>query len=272
MPVPLIDHVIVNARDDLDSAVARYAQLGFALTPRGHHTLGSINNLAVLGTDYIELLGVPPGAGRTDVMDWPAGLNGLAFKTNDSDALYAQLKAQGVPALPPQEFSRPVRLPDGSTRDAAFRTVRLEPGAVPSGRVFFCHHLTPELVWTEDRLLHANGATGLRRVVIAAEDAEALAELFARMFGERSVRRTATGCVLVAGLATVEVSTPMALTARLGSAMPDPAGRSQFMAALTLRTTSLDQVWAEVPEAVRFERGLLVPANAAGGAALIFRE
>ena len=44
------------------------------------------------------------------------------------------------------------------------------------------------------------------------------------------------------------------------------------MAALVLRTVSLDQVWAEVPEAVRFENGLLVPANAACGAALIFRE
>jgi len=272
MPVPLIDHVIVNARDKLDAVASRYAQLGFTLTPRGHHTLGSINNLAVLGTDYIELLGVPPGQERTDVLDWPAGLNGLAFKTNDSDVLYAELQAHGVPALPPQGFSRPVRLPDGSTRDAAFRTVRIEREAVAAGRAFFCDHQSPELVWTEARSPHANGAVGLLGLLIAADDPGDLAGLFERMFGDRHVRRTATGCMLVAGLATIEVTTPMALAARLGSAMPDPAGRAQFMAALVLRTVSLDQVWAEVPEAVRFEHGLLVPANAACGAALIFRE
>ncbi|MBV8912519.1 MAG: VOC family protein [Acetobacteraceae bacterium] len=271
MPVPLIDHVIVNARDKLDAAAERYAQLGFTLTPRGHHTLGSINNLAVLGTDYIELLGVPPGEDRTDVLDWPAGLNGLVFKTTDSDALHTELAASGAPVLPPQQFSRPVDVAGGK-RDAAFRTVRLARDAVQAGRMFFCQHLTSELVWQEERPPHANGAVGLLGMLIGAEDPATLCELFARMFGRAAVRRTAAGCNLVAGLATIEVMAPTALVAGLGSAMPDPGGRREFMAALVLRTISLEQVWAEVPEAVRFEHGLLVPANAACGAALIFRE
>ncbi len=66
--------------------------------------------------------------------------------------------------------------------------------------------------------------------------------------------------------------TPSALVARLGSAAPDLDGRAEAMAALVLRTVSLDQVWAEAPEAKRFDNGLIVPANAACGAALIFRE
>src|ERR1700712_4221331 len=111
LPVPAIDHVVVNARDRLDEAAAIYHRLGFTLTPRGHHTLGSSNNLAILGTDYIELLGVVPGVGnRTDVLDWPAGLNGLAFKTFDSDATFAALQDAGAPVLPPQQFSRPVEM------------------------------------------------------------------------------------------------------------------------------------------------------------------
>jgi len=32
-------------------------QGGFTMTPRGTHTLGSINHLAIFGTEYLELLG-----------------------------------------------------------------------------------------------------------------------------------------------------------------------------------------------------------------------
>ena len=60
-PVPVLDHVVINVRDGLDAAAALYARLGFTLTSRGHHTLGSSNHLAILGTDYLELLGVQPG-------------------------------------------------------------------------------------------------------------------------------------------------------------------------------------------------------------------
>ena len=66
----------------LDAAAERYASLGFTLTPRGHHTLGSINNLAILGTDYIELLGVPPRRGPHR----RAGLAGRAERPGVQDA------------------------------------------------------------------------------------------------------------------------------------------------------------------------------------------
>ena len=63
LPVPTLDHVVVNVRERMDDAAALYRRLGFALTPLGRHTLGSINHLAMFGTDYMELLGVPPGEG-----------------------------------------------------------------------------------------------------------------------------------------------------------------------------------------------------------------
>ena len=116
LPIPLIDHVVVNVRDELDEAADRWTRLGFQLTPRGHHTLGSSNNLAILGTDYIELLGVAPGANRTDVLDWPAGLNGLVFKTNDSDSLYGTLSEAGAPVLPAPGLLPPRRHGRGQNR------------------------------------------------------------------------------------------------------------------------------------------------------------
>ena len=50
-PVPTLDHVVINARDRLDEAADTYQRLGFTLTPRGHHSVASMNHLAVFGTD-----------------------------------------------------------------------------------------------------------------------------------------------------------------------------------------------------------------------------
>lgn len=275
LPIPTLDHVVINARDRLDAAAETYQRLGFTLTPRGHHTLGSSNNLAILGTDYLELLGVEPGTGtRTDVLDWPAGLNGLVFKTQDSDGTFAALQQAGVPVLPPQAFSRPVESPAG-TKDAAFRIVRIERDAAPAGRLFFCHHLTPELVWQDSVRRHANGALGIRRAVICAADPAALGGLFARMFGADAVRQTDGGCSLAAGLAQVDVVTPKALEAEFGAAAPAAVGRAQFMAALTLRTASLDRAAAALRAGgigVAQNGGITVPADAAGGVTLVFQD
>jgi hypothetical protein len=240
LPVPTIDHVVVNVRDRLDDAVETYRRLGFTMTPRGYHTLGSMNHLAIFGTDYLELIAVRPGdARRTDILDWPLGLNGLVFATEDSAAVYAALHEAGLSVEPPLEFSRPVALPTGE-RDAKFRTVRLKPGVIDAGRVYFCHHFTRDLVWRDEWRHHPNGATGVMRVTIAADDPVALGAVFGRMFGADAVQRGEAGYSLAVGLSRVDIVPPDALGAEFGTAAPDRSGRNQFMAALSLRTRSLD--------------------------------
>ena len=70
LPIATLDHVVINARDDMDDAADIYRRLGFTLTERGYHSLGSINHLAIFGTDYLELIGLPRGAttGRLDLL------------------------------------------------------------------------------------------------------------------------------------------------------------------------------------------------------------
>lgn len=278
LPTPTFDHVVVNARDKLDEAQSAYQRLGFTLTPRGYHSLGSSNHLAIFGTDYLELLGLPPkaagGAVRQDVADDPIGLNGLVFGTEDSAAVYRALTAVGVPATPPNSFTRPVELANGTSRDAAFRTVNVEPEAGRPGRLYFCHHFTRELVWRDEWRRHANGATGIVRAVIASSDPSLLGALFARMFGPAALRPIAGGLRLAVGAQAIEILDHATVASQLGDAAGDAAGREHYMAALTLRTRGLDLVGDALDRgsvaSVAQPGRILVPAAEAMGCPLEF--
>jgi hypothetical protein len=273
LPMPTLDHVVVNVRDRLDEAAETFRRLGFTMTPRGTHTLGSINNLAIFGTEYLELLGARAGdTRRPEVLGSPVGLNGLVFATADSAAVFSELDGSGVPVEPPLEFSRPVELPGGA-RDATFRVVRLKPGVTDVGRLFFCHHFTRDLVWRDEWRHHANGVIGVSRAVIAARDPAVLGGLFARMFGTDAVQQSATGCALLVGLSRFDVVTPEGLAVEFGAAAASAEGRDTFMAALTLRVRSVERAVAavQVPGVVRGEGRIVVPAREAFGVTLELR-
>jgi len=58
-----LDHAVIRVAD-LDRAAADFTRLGFTLTPRGRHSLGTENHCMMFGFDYLELLWVPPGVER----------------------------------------------------------------------------------------------------------------------------------------------------------------------------------------------------------------
>ena len=274
LATPCFDHVVVNARDRLDEAQAAYTRLGFTLTPRGFHSLGSANHLAIFGTDYLELIAVAgETSARQDILADPHGLSGLVFATEDSAVTYAGLAARGVPATLPLEFVRPVALPDGE-RDARFRTVHVQPAAGRPGRLYFCHHFTRELVWRDEWRQHANGTVGVQRAVIASDEPSILRDLFGRMFGSAALADVPGGVSLVTGLGRIDVLRHDAVAALLGPAAGEAAGRAHYMAALTLRSRSLDAVRAALAAggvAAQDERGrVLVPASAAMGCPIEF--
>ena len=282
LPVPTLDHVVINVHDRMDEAQALYTRLGFALTPRGYHTLGSMNHLAILGTEYLELIAVPPGdPKRSDILGWPTGLNGLVWGTEDSQGVHEALVASGVVCTPPGEFSRPVQLPTG-TRDAVFRTVRLPKETTEAGRLYFCHHFTRDLVWRDEWRHHPNGAIGVRAAVIAARDPGRLASLFRRMFGDAAIAPIPNGHCLRVGLTNFEIVTPAELATRYDTTAPQGETRDEYMAALVLRSRSMDETIKHLRDFKntrldldrRANPGarLIVPASETMGVTLDFRE
>jgi hypothetical protein len=149
------------------------SRLGFTLTPRGYHSLGSINHLMMFEHDYLELVGLPSGTDvlRKDVLESPRGLNGLVFQASDIDTCQRTLRDSGLAMLEPQSFSRPVTI-DGVEHLARFRTVRTAPELFEAGRVYYCQHYTPELVWHRPWMSHPNGCHGLSELVIVTSNLE----------------------------------------------------------------------------------------------------
>jgi hypothetical protein len=162
-----LDHAVINTLFEMDRAAALMSQLGFTLTPRGFHSLGSINHLMMFEGHYLELVGLPSGTDvlRKEVLESPLGLNGLVFQADDAEACASRLRASGLAMQEPQSFSRPVTI-DGVEQLARFRTARTAPDLFEAGRVYYCQHYTPELVWHPKWMSHANGCGGLSELVV----------------------------------------------------------------------------------------------------------
>ncbi len=273
LPPPVLDHLVIDVRDRMDEAARAFAALGFQLTPRGHHTLGSINHLMMFATDYLELLGFGEGgASRPELAPFPIGLNGLVFKTDDADVVHAHALSAGLPILPVQSFSRPVEL-DGAHQDARFRATRLDPNTIAMGRVYFCEHRTPELVWRPEWQSHPNGARAIARVIVATGNPRRTAALFRALFGADAVSGHDGKCVIPAGAAEVELAVPGAIAAEFGDAAAEPAGRVEYLAALELTVGSLAETAERLRQVpgVRIEpRRVVVPAGAACNTTIAF--
>jgi len=173
-----LDHLVINSHFALDKYAALFQQLGFTLTPKGYHSLGSINHLIMFSDSYLELIGLPEQGEpiRRELLDSPPGLDGLVFASHDATKTEQQLQSAGFRAHPVQHFSREVV--SGHARgEARFSAVRLTAGSFSAGRVYFCQHHTPEWVWRDEWIQPGK----LERLTVVARDPQQTAEQYARL-------------------------------------------------------------------------------------------
>ena len=242
--VPVLDHVVINVADQLDEASVLYKRLGFQLTARGHHTLGSSNHLAIFNENYLELLGYEPERGdkRKELWQAPLGLTGLVWKTLNADNEFRHLQEQGLAGDPPASFERPVTLPDGEHTEARFRTVRVRQDLIPNGRSFFCQHFTPQAVWQSSWQEHANGVQHISEFLLVAPDPINSVQVYRSLFGMQFIQQSREGSLLIkAGKATVRIAPATYFNSRFGDLPSDYDGTTR-MVALSLKTDSLNKV------------------------------
>lgn len=235
-----LDHLVINTRFGTDAAAGLFSALGFTLTPQGRHAFGSVNHLMVFQDDYLELIGLPTDGGtlRQEILDNPAGIDGLVYKPASADAVHEALTRSGAAVAPLHAFSRPLEL-DGVRHEARFRTVRYQPGAFEAGRVYYCQHLTPELVWRREWQAHANGVRGLSGLTLVSTRAQADAQAYAQAaFGQ--VHLDERGFSIPSPGFSVTLLDADAYGQRYGDLACDALGRQSFFGAISLRAADPD--------------------------------
>lgn len=218
-----LDHLVINTRFETDTAAQVFAALGFTLTPRGYHSLGSLNHLMMFPGGYLELIGLPLGTRklRQEVQDSPLGIDGLVLSTKNAHDTHAELVRAGFLVQPVQRFTRAVEH-QGRELTARFTTVRLQANEFAAGRVYYCHHETPELVWQPQWLTHANGVSAILKLTVLSAEPEAARERYAAL-GQ-----------LEDGFA-LDIVDQTTLEQRFGEAASHLSQRGERFAAITLR-------------------------------------
>lgn len=238
-----LDHTVINVHFEVDRAQAIFESLGFSLTPRGRHSLGSINHLIVLKDDYVEIVGLSTDTDvlRKEVLDSPVGIDGLVFQTTNADQTYQAFKRAKRAIQPVQAFSRPVEL-DGATYAARFRTTRFEAGTFPAGRVYFCQHLTPELVWRKEWQSHANKVVRTAALLIVSQDPTTEAKKYLEASGGTLKKGAHGEWRIQAKKYSLVLVTHAQYQECYGPLVNAHTRRERFFGAIALQTTNLGAV------------------------------
>lgn len=273
-----IDHCVVLVRD-LDAARACYARLGFTVAPRGLHPpdKGTGNHTVMLEREYVELMGVVTPTSSNEhwrrTLATREGMAALALQTPSADAAAAEMNADGVALSAPEDFARPVVLPDGTRSQAAFRTTQFPPGTAPGFHLFCCEHRTRHTTWLPDLLHHANGAVALDHVLVTSDDPRGDATTLARLFATTPLARADAGWSVETGNSTVRFQTAQALADRFEGADLDgllPSG----LVGLAISTRSLADATAVLARAevahARTRAGIVVAPREASGVLIVF--
>lgn len=181
-PHPL-DHLVLPV-ESLVVARTRLERLGFTVAADARHPFGT-ENACIFFADgtYLEPLAVYDPQIATDAAlagnvfvardaafrfrKGPDGLSAIVLATRDARGDHARFRSLGLSAGDMLGFSRPMRLPDGSESTGSFRLSFAADLRSPDFFLFSCERLMP---LPPDRAAlerHANGVTGLSRVVLS---------------------------------------------------------------------------------------------------------
>jgi hypothetical protein len=197
-----LDH-IAHWVTDIVEAAAAMERLGFTLTLYTEHTnstapgepilpAGSANRCIMLREGYLELL--TPTADTAISRELRAGIarytgvHLIAFNCDDAEAQRTRLMAGGFYQRPVVDLRRITETEDGGSGSLRFTVIRPMPGTMAEGRIQFLTHHTPDLLWQERWMRHANTAERLTDVAICVADPDEAAGRYRRYLGREAER------------------------------------------------------------------------------------
>jgi len=182
-----LDH-IGHWLPDISAGANALRDLGFTVTPFSEQRqldpetgaevpAGAGNHCVMLRDGYLEFLtplaDTPIGRELRAGIARYVGVHIAAFAHSDATATSARLAAAGFPQRPVVNLQRAIGQADGTTPTARFSVARSQVGVIAEGRVQFLTHHTPQYLWQDRYVHHANTALGLAGLVFAVADVHA---------------------------------------------------------------------------------------------------
>jgi catechol 2,3-dioxygenase-like lactoylglutathione lyase family enzyme len=277
-----VDHLVLCV-DDLDRAGRFYERLGFTLTPHARHPFGTANRLAQLQGSFLELLTIADraqipaarpgqfsfGAFNADFLGRREGLSMLVFPSEDARADERGFVGRGLDTYAPFDFSRRALLPDGSEVTVSFSLAFVTHADMPEVAFFSCQQHAPQYFWKPQYQRHANGATAVVEVMMAAHDPARFADFFARLLEPQAVERTGTGLRIALSGGAMTVLDPDRWRARFPEAGLGETGVGPRFVGYGVAVEDIDRAEAilrggDVPSRRRGDRLLIAPRDSFG--------
>jgi hypothetical protein len=112
-----------------------------------------------------------------------------------------------------------------------------------AGRVYYCQHYTPELVWRREWMSHANGSTGLSELTVVTETVDTDLSHYS-MAAQATAKSLAEGvwAIDLPDSFRITLLSPARYRERYGQLCIDAGGRRSFFGAIVLKAPDLGRI------------------------------
>lgn len=227
-----LDHLVLPVTN-LFLARDRLTRLGFTVAPVARHPFGT-QNACVFFSDktYLEPLDVASQeechaatlAGNQFVArdqafrfrNGPEGFSAIAVGSNEADSDHAEFARHAISGGDMLQFSRPLRLPDGTEITATFKLAFAADLRSPDFHAITCQRINVPPVDRSTLEAHANGVTGIKDVILSEPNPEHFRFFLSEIVGFDEISVDTDGIASKTANATIRILNPEAMMATFG--------------------------------------------------------
>lgn len=231
-----LDHLVLPV-EDLDIARARHSALGFTVAADARHPFGTENACVFFADNtYLEPLGIAQRedceeaarqgnvfVARDQAYRFRRGDNGFSafvVGSDDGDGDHARFVELGMSGGEMLEFSRPMKMPDGSEATASFKLSFAADLRTPDFFAFAVQRINVPAADRSVLTTHQNGVTGISEVILSEPNPTDFQYFIQELACNREVDANSFGMSIELDGATVTVYNKAGLETHLGVTDP----------------------------------------------------
>jgi hypothetical protein len=203
MPPRPLDHLVMPVTD-IRIARERLTALGFTVAADARHPFGTENACVFFGDKtYLEPLGIASEeecretakagnqfTARNNAFRFrngPEGLSAIVMGSEDADGDHAGFRAEGLSGGDILQFSRIMKLPDGSEITPTFKLTFAADLRSPDFHAITCQRINVPPADRSALEKHANGVTGIKTVVLTEPSPRDFEDFLKALVGQQAV-------------------------------------------------------------------------------------